>query len=245
MPGFGRVLSDELDHGEIQELLGAYALSAVDEQERAIIEVHLESCESCRTELEDHSRLAENLRRHASRVSPLASVESNGSAKNGAARQASPGRRWVFPAALAIVFVLIGGLFARSEIRFDELGSALQRVELFERAQMATTAPGATITALLTPTKEPVLTVVSRSLGGEAYVINSTLPRLAEGQTYQLWRVGSGGVTTAAVALGRRPDTAVFSMPPGVTEFVLTAEKVSPRPSRPRLPAVATGRVPF
>jgi hypothetical protein len=241
MPGLGRSLTDELSHGEIQELLGAYALGAVDEPEHVIIEAHLATCESCRAELDDHSRLAENLRRHASRVSPLASVESNGSSKNGAAPHASPSRRWRFPVAMAIAFVLIGGLFARNEIRFNKLGSSTERLELLERAHMATTAPGVVVTTLLTPRREPVLTVVSRSLGGEAYAINGTLPPLPDGQSYQLWRVGSGG-TTAAVALGRQPDTAAFSIPPGVTEFLLTAEK-APSPSRPTLPAVASGRI--
>jgi len=59
----------------MQELLGAYALGAIDERERALVDAHLEMCASCRSELDDHSRLAETLRRHASRVSPLTSAE--------------------------------------------------------------------------------------------------------------------------------------------------------------------------
>jgi hypothetical protein len=234
-------LSEELSHGEIQELLGAYALGAVDERERAIIEAHLETCETCRIELDDHSRLAENLRLHASRVSPLASVESNGSAKaNGARPRADQGARWRFPVAMAVVLVLLGGLFARGEIRMNDLEGAMGRVELLERAHVATATPGAVVTTLLTPRNEPVLTVVSRATGGGSYAINSALPPLATGQTYQLWVIGTGGVTPAA-ALGRRPDTAVFSLPSGITGFVLTVEAV-PAPDRPTLPAVATGR---
>ena len=43
-----------MDHQEIQELLGAYALDAVDAEEAAIIEAHLETCPRCRDELRNH-----------------------------------------------------------------------------------------------------------------------------------------------------------------------------------------------
>lgn len=231
-------MSEDLSHSEIQGLLGAYALGAVEEWERALIEAHLETCESCRVELNDHGRLAETLRRHASRVSPLASLEANGSAKNGGTR-AQPRRRWVSAAQVAILLVLLGGLIAQGQVRFDTLERRLDRVELLERAQLAMADPVAIVTTLRTPANEPVLTVVSRAAGGDGYAMNSTLPRLAEGQTYQLWRVDGRG-DTAVGELGR-PDALVFSLPPGVTGFLITVEK-GPAPDRPTLPAIASGR---
>jgi anti-sigma factor RsiW len=43
-----------MSHDEAAELLGAYALDAVDPDEVAAIEAHLESCPRCRDELRNH-----------------------------------------------------------------------------------------------------------------------------------------------------------------------------------------------
>jgi len=48
----------ELDHHEMQELLGAYALNAVDAREEAAVERHIPHCEECRKELEQHREVA-------------------------------------------------------------------------------------------------------------------------------------------------------------------------------------------
>ncbi len=234
-------MSEDLSHDDIQELLGSYSLGAVDERERAIVEAHLETCESCRVELDDHTRLAEALRRHASRVSPLASTESNGSHKTSEdVARAGLVRRWEVPVAMAILVVVVGALLAQMHLSSDHLATTTGRIELLLRAQQATADPAAVVTTLRTPSNEPVLTVVSRAADGNSYAMYSALPPLADGRAYQLWRVDNGGAT-ATVALGRRPDTVVvFLLPSGVTGFLLTVEK-GPAPSRPTLPAVATG----
>lgn len=235
-------LSEELSHSEIQELLGAYALDAVDEQERATIEAHLESCESCPVELEDHRRLAETMLRHASRVSPLASVEANGSAKiSGDIHAAPPAHRWRFPVAMAIVLVLFGALLAQGQVRFNELGTRMERVELRQRAQLAATDPAAFVTTLRTPRNEAVLTIVSRVGGGDSYAMNSALPSLAKGDVYQLWAVGNGGGETAVATLGQRVDAVEFSLPSDINGVLVTVEK-APAPSRPTLPPIAGAR---
>jgi len=200
------------------------------------------TCESCRVELDDHSRLAETLRRHASRVSPLASVEANNSAEEPeVGTRGGRARRWAVPMATAIVVLLLGGLFVQGEIRSDDLESRLNRIEVLERAQLAAADPTAAETTLLTPRNVPVLTVVSRAVGGPSYAMNSVPSRLAGGRTYQLWRVDKGAVTPA-VALGRRPTAVVFSLPRGVTGFLLTVEN-APAPGRPTPPAVAAGTI--
>lgn len=244
-PHFGKQasnLNDHLVHAEIQELLGAFALSAVDGRERAIVEAHLDTCESCRDELDDHRRLANALRRHGSRVSPLASAELIGStsASEKAARPRSA-RRWEVPVAAIIILLLLGGLFAQAQVRFKDGAARMDRIELLERALLATADPTAVVTTLRTSRDDPALTVVSRAGGGTSYALSTALPPLGDGQAYQLWRIDNTGVT-AAVALGRRPDAVVFSLPAGVTGFLVTVE-IGSTPNRPTLPAVATGRV--
>ena len=45
-------------HEDIQELLGAYALHAVDPDEAEVVEAHLEPCPRCRAEVEGHREVA-------------------------------------------------------------------------------------------------------------------------------------------------------------------------------------------
>ncbi len=45
-------------HQEIQELLGAYALDAVDPETAALVERHLETCVRCSTEVARHHEVA-------------------------------------------------------------------------------------------------------------------------------------------------------------------------------------------
>ncbi len=48
----------EVDHYEVQDLLGAYALNAVDAAEEIAVESHLRHCDDCREELEQHREVA-------------------------------------------------------------------------------------------------------------------------------------------------------------------------------------------
>ena len=51
-------MDGSLSHEEIQELLGAYALDAVDGDEAELVELHLRDCPRCRAEVEDHRETA-------------------------------------------------------------------------------------------------------------------------------------------------------------------------------------------
>jgi anti-sigma factor RsiW len=49
---------DDLTHMEIQELLGVYALDAVDKETAALVESHLETCVRCAAEVAQHHEVA-------------------------------------------------------------------------------------------------------------------------------------------------------------------------------------------
>ncbi len=51
-------MSTDLRHREIEELLGAYALDAVDAGEKAMVEAHLDGCPLCRAELDGYRETA-------------------------------------------------------------------------------------------------------------------------------------------------------------------------------------------
>jgi Putative zinc-finger len=51
-------VSPDRDHDQVQELLGAYALDAVEELDRRDIEAHLATCPPCRAEVVEHLETA-------------------------------------------------------------------------------------------------------------------------------------------------------------------------------------------
>ncbi len=64
-------MASRVTHPEIEELLGAYALDAVDPAETEVIELHLRGCPSCVAEVVSHREVA------ASMVQPGAAAPDN------------------------------------------------------------------------------------------------------------------------------------------------------------------------
>ena len=50
-----------MNHLDIQESLGVYALDAVEEDERRIIEAHIAECDECRDEVAEHREVVSSL----------------------------------------------------------------------------------------------------------------------------------------------------------------------------------------
>ena len=46
-----------VEHGEIAELLGVYALGSVDDCERRLVDTHIVECDACRSEVDAHSEV--------------------------------------------------------------------------------------------------------------------------------------------------------------------------------------------
>jgi anti-sigma factor RsiW len=51
-------VAPQLTHADIQELLGAYAIDAVDAEEATLVEAHLAGCPRCRGEVAEHREAA-------------------------------------------------------------------------------------------------------------------------------------------------------------------------------------------
>nr|MBA3653067.1 zf-HC2 domain-containing protein [Actinomycetota bacterium] len=47
-------MTDQLSHPDIEALLGAYAVDALDRDEGGAVEAHLRTCERCRAEVAEH-----------------------------------------------------------------------------------------------------------------------------------------------------------------------------------------------
>ena len=194
----------------IEPLLPAYALDALDDDDRTAVEMHLKGCESCRAQytelLETMARIAKSSPQH---IPPLtveqrlaAYVGANGS---GSLQRlavwlrglfGSP-RRWMpmTSAAFAAAVIVIGGLateVGRLSIQKVALTTRLaqQQQAVMQYAQECTNktmlngtalAAGATALVRFTPTEH---------LG--VLEVNG-LASLSAAQTYQLWLIDSGG----------------------------------------------------
>ena len=166
-----------MEHEAIEELLGAYALNAVEPNEAVLIGAHIAHCSKCRAEFEQHLEVTALLPASASfapsslwdtisgeiAVSDGIAISGDTAAFNETA-DSSPGGirpdnvvnlrvRWLRPMAAAAAFVLIAGAAVVQSVRVGQINDDLAA----ERAAVA---------ALADQLDQPVLeTAVSQALG--------------------------------------------------------------------------------
>ena len=225
-----------MSHDEIIELLGAYALDAVDPDEAAAVDDHLRECPRCRAEVAEHRETAAFLA-HAGadapadlwdRISgtidvPAPVVPIAPRLGFGARQQRSS--RW--PQAVALVSaaaaIVIGVLVVQvrdQDQRIDELAAELAASDGGFAAAMAD--PDATMVSL--GGEESKLPMVVTH-DGVAWLQASALPELDEGRTYQLWGAAGDELVSIAV-LGRDPHVMSFDVE-GYSLLAIT-EEVAP-----------------
>lgn len=196
---------------ELHDLTAAYALDALEPEERARYERHLESCVPCREELATMRQAVDGLAIAAAGPAPPPELRDRVlDAARAEAQVVVPLRRRsdrlahvaAAVTALAAALVLGVGLWAAS-LRSDleEARSALAR----ERAAAALLSdPEASAVSLRTGEGKLVV-----APDGRAVVVLSSLERAAPGSTYQLWivpdadftRARSGGLLDGAEAI--------------------------------------------
>ncbi len=214
-----------MSHEVFQELAAAYALGALEGEERSRFEAHLrEGCQECKAALADYG---ESLAAVAAELPPLAPPPSVKAAlMERVATQPRPAPaawqsaraielprprwtvwRWAWAGALAVsllVNVFVGikmsrlsrDLAARSEEGFK---LREQLVQMEERLDIART-PGTQVVALrgLKPSPAAEGTMYWRS-GGGGILDAENLPVPPAGKTYQLWAIAGGKPVSAGV----------------------------------------------
>jgi hypothetical protein len=226
----------ELTPDEIADLLPAYALDAVDDDERAAIDAYLAS------HPEDHETVAglqvtASMLAHTGGPPPDGVWERLESAiaatppperivrptvltprGTAAPRTARPDRRWRWlAAAAAVVAVVFGGLWLVE--RGDDGGGAASDTAAL--AATAATAPGSRHVTLADDSGNALATaVVTRD--GSGY-LTSELPPAPAGHTYQLWGITRTGTISLGV-LGRDPSTIAFKAAAPTTSLAITTE---------------------
>lgn len=231
-------MSTRMDHDEIAELLGAYALDAVDDDERAAVEAHLVDCARCRAEVAEHRDTA-SLLAHGGSDAPAGlwdriagSIESTGADQAPPPLRLTPGRpgqpvrpsttgaggavvalprRWaaVALAAAAALLVVLGVQVVRQGDRIDELEAATVVDPLDAAFEAALDDPSATVVELAAP-DGTVLLRGAVTADGTGYLRASNLPALADARTYQLWGGTPAGDLVSLGVLGADPGVVAF-----------------------------------
>jgi hypothetical protein len=233
----------ELDVPQIEELIGAYALDAVDESEREVVEQHLAVCARCRAELAEHREVAALLA-YDGKPAPsdvwdriVASLEEPPPAlrlrldttddeqvvvsMDDRRKAKSQQRLFVALAGVAAAVALVLGIVV---LRDDSPESPA--FDLAALAGEALADPTSATTTLRPPgeTPGPEATAVVTA-DGSGYLLATDLPALGSDRTYQLWGVVNDQAISLGV-LGPDPDVAAFQVDDATTvaAFAITEE---------------------
>lgn len=240
----------ERTHDELSELLGVYALDAVDDEEREAVEAHLAECPRCAAEVADHrevaaamafsgapapdgvwSRIVDSLEEPPPELDlqlvgggPAAVPE-----QSAAVTPLRPSRRPRLLAPLGIaagVAVLVLGLLAGVLIGQRDDGPSDAEVAaaatLEDVARRVLNDAEADKFELRSESGELTATAAVEP-DGSGYLLGTSLPALDPTLTYQLWGV-RGDVVLSLGVLGDSPGVVAFHLDEGVDALVITSE---------------------
>ena len=215
------------DDDRLEELLGAYALDAVDDDERRQVEELLRIDPRAAREVDEHRETAAALA--WSTTAPpeglwdrlAASLEERPPVPSGELARVIPHRRRTrltvlgaaaIGVAAALVVVLAVGVLRRND------DTATMRAAM----EHALDAPDARQLTLRNEDGSAQADVVLDG-EGHGFIAGATLPQLPSDRTYQLWGVIDDRVISLGV-LGHRPGVESFSADGNLTTLVLTNE---------------------
>lgn len=239
-------------HNDMQELLGAYALNALEGDEIEALELHISDCPKCRAELRDHRETAAMLA-HAGAPAPAGLWERIAASLDeapedadtvfrmpvglsGTPRKAATNARWrKGVAAVAAVAAAIGvlGVVDRSMVRRDPSVETI--------ASIAFADPDSKLVKLRSADGEQTIDAVLTE-DGRGYVLHGKLNKLESSKTYQLWAIVSGQPPISLGLLGRNPKAAEFAAHLSPSQLAISIEKAggAQAPSLPVLSGVVS-----
>jgi hypothetical protein len=232
-------------HQDIQELLGAFALDAVDDDERHLVEAHLAVCPRCRAEVATHretaallahsgdrapegvwARITENLEEAPPEIdlapmAPLDAARERRSRRSISLRTAA-----AMGAVAAALTAFFGWRIGAQDRRLDRFAAEFHELAVQDGLRRAAT------TALAEPDAEQVRLAsfdgktgvhLVRLPNGTGFAVADGLPALPADQTYQLWALRPEAKISLGL-LGQDPDVAPFQMVGPVLGYAITAE---------------------
>lgn len=233
-----------MNHEEIAELLGAYALDAVDPDEAVQVLAHVSECPRCAAELAQHYEVAALLANAGSDASvelwdkiaarldppgdpPPAARVLDAALADALPRRVSQRHRRVRWSATAGIGAIAAAAIALLALQVGHLDNRLDQTGVSSAVQAALNNPQARTVALRSTTHPDVtLADVVVLPSGSGYVIHNKLHPLSSDQTYQLWGVEKGKAISLGL-LGSHPAVVPFSQGNGksITAYAVTAER--------------------
>ena len=220
-----------VDPHELDELLGAYALDALDADERRLVEEYLRVEPQARAEVREHQEVATFLA-FSGASAPDGLWDRISQSLDGPAAPApgpelakvmplAPRRRvmtrvmpWVAAsAAAAVIAVIAVQVIDGDGTPSDPVAAAVDRARNDRDSRVVTL-----VSEDGSATAEAVV-----DQDGHGYLLGSELPELSSDRTYQLWGVVNGSVISLGI-LGRSPEVESFSVEGDLTALVITDE---------------------
>ena len=222
------------DAYELDELLGAYALDAVDADERRRVDDYLQVSPRAAAEVQAHREVATMLAftgmdapddlwgRISDEIGELAPPPGPELAKvmsfedHPTRRRISAVAPWLMSAAAAAVIVFVAvGLADSADAPNEPLANAVELARA-DRDSITTTL----VAEVSDASAEAVI-----DQDGHGYMLARDLPTLPEGQTYQLWGVVEGGDVISLGIFGPNPDLATCTIEGSVEALAITIEQ--------------------
>lgn len=208
------------NHLPFRENLSAYALSALDADETAALESHLQACDSCRAELADYQRTSAGLLSALPPQAPGPNLKRTLAARLPSAKKSARPRwqlGWSFgQLATATALTLLLGMNIFSSVQMRTLQT--QQAELARQLEMEQTA-----LAMIASPGADTLPVSDGNVAGSliinreknsAILILSNLPELEKGETYQIWFIepDDGRVSAGLFNVNRDRNITIASL---------------------------------
>lgn len=248
-------------HQELEELIGAYALDAVDGDERSLVEAHLVGCPRCRNEVTNHretivllantgtdapenvwARISEALDEAPPELDMARILPFDPIVRDERARNVHPSRRSVTFRAAAAMVAAAAGFFAFVGVRVGEQDRKIAEVaggyNLSRAFAEAASDPNAEKLDLRTLEGAEGAQVV-RMPDGTGFIAAHTLKALPPDRTYQLWALRGDKAISLGV-LGNDPGAASFTLVGPHDGFAITDE-LAPGVDAPTAKPVAAG----
>lgn len=250
----------ELSHTEAVDLLGAYALDALEPGERLAVEAHASGCQSCADEIVQHREVAGLLTPGWGRppeglwdkiatalvdVPPPLDLAPVIAMKPRVGQFAPAHRPWsriglgiaamVAAAAVAMIGIL-GVRVADDRQRINQLALGQHGDELQRSANAALVDPRARKVSLTSTDGYRTAQAVVLP-DGTGYVVNNNLPALSQERTYQLWAVVGTSRISVGV-LGAEPGVIPFKLGTNVSALAITDETAGGVPTTAKDPVV-------
>lgn len=228
-------MSCEPRHHEIEDLLGAYALDALDPEERLLVTSHLATCHACRAEVDCHQEVAAllappeappddvwagivNELEEAPPPLDLAPVTNLADRRRRSVRILT-----ALTTVAAAASAILGFRIVDQDRRLDRMQTAMAAGDLRGAALAATANPAAIKVDLRSP-EGPAAAQAVLLPDGRGYLLADGLRGLAPDRTYQLWALVDGQRISAGT-LGTQPKTAAFHASGKVSGFAVTEEQ--------------------